>query len=68
MPTKPPPNLGYQTLVQLLIEGAAVQINHSMYIEWLDASDLQERRNGSKEILMGRMAQLTEHAKQVSRH
>jgi AAA domain len=67
-PTKPPPNLGYQTLVQLLIEGAAVQINHSMYIEWLDASDLQERRNGSKEILMGRMAQLTEHAKQVSRH
>ncbi len=67
-PSKPPHNLGYQTMVQLLIEGAATFAEGNVYVHRLYTSDLQDRRLQTNAWLSDRMSNIVEMSKQVRKH
>jgi predicted ATPase len=67
-PDKPPLNRGYQSLVQLLIQGAAIDVEPYLYVHFITPQDFEERKAVSKDILTGRMKDLQEIAQSVRRH
>lgn len=64
-PKSPPPNLGYQRLVQMIIEGAAAQVSHTIGCELITTTDLTERRSYAVELLHERQTQLVAESRTV---
>jgi hypothetical protein len=67
-PDKPPMNRAYQSLVQFIIEGAAITCEDAIFLNHIDVEDLARRRELANEILSNRMSDLAEQSKAVQRH
>jgi predicted ATPase len=67
-PKSPPPNLGYQRCVQLLIEGAASLVEPHMYVSRLDTTHMDDRRDLACQIIYRRMGEIAAQSKQIVHH
>lgn len=67
-PKSPPPNEAYQRAVQFLIEGAACRIASSMYIDSIETTDFEARRECAGKIFGGRMHDIAQQSRFLVRH
>jgi hypothetical protein len=67
-PKSPPLNLGYQTTVQMIIEGAAWAVTGAVYVETLFTTDLGARVDISKQFILDRMDEISRQSAAVRKH
>jgi hypothetical protein len=58
-PTKPPPNVGYQWELQLIIEGAMMQVRPQVQTAFLKSTVFNERVQGAGNLLVERIRTLS---------
>lgn len=67
-PDKPPMNRAYQSLVQMIIEGAGNLCEDAIYINHIDVEDLARRRELANDILRERMDEIAQQSRAARRH
>lgn len=67
-PNKPPPNLGYQQMVQYIMEGAALNVRASTKIRFVSTADHAERMAIVEHNISGMFASELLEAKAASLH